>query len=348
MLFSFLVPVYNTSKYLDQCMKSLLCQKGADFEIVLIDDGSTDESSEMCDRYVQDYPHIVRVVHKENEGLLLTRRRGFKEARGDWFICVDSDDYVNSNLLESVVEAIKKYSPDMVMYNFEYVTDEGLKSSSRLHIKNESVYVGAEKTFMYSQKLLSDDVNNIWSKAIKRDILDIDRDYSTCGLRNMCEDAIQVLPLFTNSQKIVYLQDALYCYRKGQNSITAVTTYNNWMAMKTCFLITEEYLDIWSVSQELRQKFYTHNCEVLSNFVRWLFAQSQNQLEETPENVINTISKSDAFERCINNYNKAYAKTKYLRFSVPIIMKLVEKGRIRLLKCILRLEEVFYRLRSRL
>ena len=330
MLFSFLVPVYNTSKYLDQCMDSLLCQKGADFEIVLIDDGSTDNSGEICDRYANDYPHIVRVVHKENEGLLLTRRRGFKEAKGDWFICVDSDDYVNGDLLECIVLMINKHSPDMVMYNFEYVTDEGEKSKSRLKIADESIYEDNNKQFMYSQKLLSDDVNNIWSKAIKREILDIDKDYSFCGIRNMCEDAIQVLPLFTNSQKIVYLQKALYYYRKGQNSITAVTTYNNWMAMKTCFLITEEYLDIWSVSQELRQKFYTYNCEVLSNFVRWVF--KQKQIEETPESIINSISKSDGFERGINNYNKAYAKTKYLRFSVPIIMRLVKKEKVKALR----------------
>ena len=121
MLFSFIVPVYNTSQYLERCIKSILCQKGADFEILLIDDGSTDNSGEMCDQYAKQYPDIVRVIHKENEGLLLTRRRGFREAKGDWFINVDSDDYIAPDLLESVVSAINRYHPDMVMYNFQFL-----------------------------------------------------------------------------------------------------------------------------------------------------------------------------------------------------------------------------------
>ena len=327
MLFSFLVPVYNTSKYLDQCMDSLLCQKGADFEIVLINDGSTDNSGEICDRYANDYPHIVRVVHKENEGLLLTRRRGFKEAKGDWFICVDSDDYISDDLLLSVATAIDEFSPDMVMYNFQYFNDSGELSKSRLDIENKSVYAGEQKQNIYKYRLLTDDVNSLCCKALKREIVDIDADYSNCGIRNMCEDAVQVLPLFTNANKIVYLSAPLYYYRKGQSAITHSRTYSSWMATKICFLITEEYLDSWDVSKELRQKFYTYNCEVLSNFVRWVF--KQKQIEETPESIINSISKSNGFERCINNYNKAYAKTKYLKFSVPKILKYIKKKDIK-------------------
>ena len=91
MLFSVCIPVYNTSKYLDECLASVLCQTEKDYEIVLVDDGSTDGSGALCDRYAARYPHI-RVIHKENEGLMMTRRRGFQEALGDYFICLDSDD----------------------------------------------------------------------------------------------------------------------------------------------------------------------------------------------------------------------------------------------------------------
>lgn len=332
MFFSFIIPVYNTSKYLDKCMESLLCQKGADYEIVLLNDGSTDSSGEICDDYAKKYPDIVRVVHKENEGLLMTRRRGFKEAKGDWFICIDSDDYVNSDLLESVTETIKKHLPDMVMYNFEYVTDEGIKSKSRLNIADNSVYIGEEKSFVYSKKLLSDDINNIWSKAIKRDILDIDYDYSTIGIRNMCEDAIQVLPLFTNAEKIVYLQKPLYYYRKGQDSITANRTYSSWIASKICFLETEKYLDIWNVEYVTRHKFYTHYVEHLANFLRWAFSQSEDKLEKSIDEIIHTINTHASFKKCMEMYDKKYAKTSYLRLSVPIIMRSVIKENVIALK----------------
>lgn len=340
MLFSFIVPVYNTSKYLEKCIESLLCQQGADYEIVLVDDGSTDGSSEICDSYAQKYPDTVRVIHKENEGLLLTRRRGFNEAEGDWFICVDSDDYVSGNLLESVVNAVNRFSPDMVMYNFEYITDEGVKAKSRLGFPNESVYQEENKLYIYEQKLLTNNINTMWSKAIKREILDIDCDYSQSGIRSICEDEIQVLPLFTNAQKIVYLDSPLYFYRKGQDSITAVCTYENWRASLICFLKTEEYLVKWKVPDELRKRFYTHSAETLSNFLQWVFFSKESELEKSPAEIVRYISVHPAFKRCTDMYDKSYASTRYLKFRLPRIIKYVKKQRVKTLRRYFRIEKI--------
>ena len=339
MLFSFIVPVYNTSKYLEQCIESILCQKGADFEILLVDDGSTDNSGEMCDVYAEKHPDIVRVIHKANQGLLLTRRRGFQEAKGDWFINVDSDDYISQNLLLSIVNIIDNYQPDMVMYNFAYFNESGEISKSRLTLKNESVFEGEKKQEIYAERLLTDDINSVCFKALKREIVDIDADYSTCGIRNMCEDAVQVLPLFTNAKKIVYMETPLYYYRKGQGSITAARTYENWLASKTCFLLTETYLDKWNVSKELKQRFYTHNTEVLSNFLRWAFSQPEGGLPKTLNEILRLINTHPSFINCTKKYNKAYAQTLYLRLCVPKIIKYVQKENVKGLKHFFSLEK---------
>ena len=333
MLFSFIVPVYNTSKQLDQCLKSLLCQKGADFEILLVDDGSSDNSGVTCDRYAKEYPDKVRVIHKENEGLLLTRRRGFKEALGDWFICVDSDDYISPNLLENVVRTIEKYHPDMVMYNYSYFFDDSTFEKSKLSIPDESVFEGETKQQVYAKRLLTNDVNSMCMKALKREIVDIDTDYSDCGIRNMCEDAVQVLPLFTKAQKIVYLNTPLYYYRKGHGSnITTARSYDSWLASKTCFLMTEEYLEIWSVSEELKQRFYTGYLELLSNFLRWAFSQQEDGLPKSQNEILHLINTHPSFSACTRMYNKAYAKTSYLRLCVPRIIKYVQKENVNGLK----------------
>ncbi len=331
MLFSFIVPVYNTSKYLSECIESLLCQKGADFEIVLIDDGSTDGSGEICDGYAQKNPDTVRVIHKENEGLLLTRRRGFKEAEGDWFICVDSDDAASEDLLESVADAVSRFSPDMVMYNFEYVSGDGQKTKSRLSIPNESVFQGDNKLYIYEQMLLTNNINSVCLKAIKRGILDIDRDYSRCGIRNTCEDEIQTLPLFTNAQKIVFLDTPLYLYRKRQDSITSVSTYEKWKASLICFLKTEEYLDKWKVPDELKKRFYTHSVETLSNFLQWVFFSREPELEKPRAEIVRSVSVHPAFKRCAEMYDKSCASTKYLKFRIPKIINLVKKQKVRTL-----------------
>ena len=176
MFFSVLVPVYNTSEYLAECMDSILSQSFRDFEVVLLDDGSTDNSGQLCDEYAQKDDR-VRVIHKQNEGLMMTRRRGFKEAKGDYFICVDSDDYIAPNLLESVVKAIDRYEPDMVMYNFQYFSDSGEVFPSRLRIENETVFSAENKEKVYAYRLLTDDINSLCMKALNREIVDIDADY---------------------------------------------------------------------------------------------------------------------------------------------------------------------------
>ena len=333
MKFSFIVPVYNTNKYLDQCVKSLLVQKGADFEILLVDDGSTDNSGEMCDKFAEKYPKTVRVIHKANEGLLLTRRRGFKEAKGDWFINVDSDDYISPNLLENAVRTIEKYHSDMVMYNYSYFFDDGTFEKSKLSLPDESVFEGETKQQVYAKRLLTNDVNSMCMKALKREIVDIDTDYSNCGIRNMCEDAVQVLPLFTKAQKIVYLDTPLYYYRKGHGSnITTARSYDSWLASKTCFLMTEKYLDVWNVSNELKQRFYTGYLELLSNFLRWDFSQPEDDLPKSLTEILHLINTHPSFSNCTRMYDKAYAKTSYLKFCLPKIIKYVQKENVNGLK----------------
>ena len=263
--------------------------------------------------------------------MLLTRRRGFKEAEGDWFICVDSDDCARKDLLESVADAVSRLSPDMVMYNFEYVTDDGQKAKSRLNIPNESVFQGDNKLFIYEQMLLTNNINSVCFKAIKRRILDIDRDYSQCGIRNTCEDEIQALPLFTNAQKIVFLDSPLYSYRKRQDSITSVSTYEKWKASLICFLKTEEYLDKWKVPDELKKRFYTHSIETLSNFFQWVFFSREPELEKSRAEIVRSVSVNPAFRRCVEMYDKSCASTKYLKFRIPIIIKLVKKQKVRTL-----------------
>lgn len=332
MLFSFIVPVYNTSKYLNRCIESILCQKGADYEILLVDDGSTDNSGKLCDHYAKQFPDIVRVIHKENEGLLLTRRRGLREAKGDWFINVDSDDYIAPDLLESVVSAIDRYHPDMVMYNFQYFTDAGEITSSKLKIPNESVFNTDNKEQVYAYRLLSNDINSMCMKALKREIVDIDTDYHDCGIRNMCEDAVQVLPLLTNAQTIIFLDSPFYQYRKGEDNITSGRTYESWMASKACFLMTERYLDIWNIPKSLRHRFYTNYVELLSDFIRWVITQPEEKFPKSLDTIIHKVSIHPAFQRCMNMYQKQHAKTTYLKFSVPIIMRYVQKENVKGLK----------------
>lgn len=131
MLFSIVVPVYNVEKYLDECINSIIEQSKAidnDLEVLLIDDGSTDNSGSICDSYENKYPDLIRVFHKENQGLLATRRYGFKKVSGEYIVNCDSDDLLEPGMLLKLKNVINKYTePDVILFNYNYMVGDSKK-----------------------------------------------------------------------------------------------------------------------------------------------------------------------------------------------------------------------------
>lgn len=336
MLFSFLVPVYNVEKYLARCIDSLLVQKGADFEIVLLDDGSTDSSGAICDRYAAQYPGIVRVIHKENEGSFFTRRRGFREARGDWFICVDSDDYAAPELLESVMEAIEKHPGcDMVMYNHCYVDNQGVVTPSKFSLPEDIVYSGENKQRLYAARLTTTGANSMCLRAVHRDIVDMEADYRGCGIRNMCDDALQVLPLYTNAKKTIYIDQPLYFYRKGNVSITGQTTMNNWRAIHRSFVLEQPYAERWQIPDTVSRRRYTLQMENICNCVRWLY---KNKSAADIPDLVQKMTEEAMFQECLEHYDIQCASSRYSAISMPVIAYAVKRQSFGFLRCYFKLE----------
>ena len=121
-LISFIIPVYNVEKYLAQCIESVLVQSHDNIEIILVDDGSTDKSGEICDNFSKT-DNRVRVIHQENRGASAARNAGLGIAKGNYIAFIDSDDYVSPSMAEKLLDAISKTDSDLAMCNFAY-TDE--------------------------------------------------------------------------------------------------------------------------------------------------------------------------------------------------------------------------------
>ena len=118
-VFSIIVPVYNVGLYLERCIESILKQSFDDYEVILVDDGSTDNSSAICDLYSELDPRVA-VIHKTNGGLSDARNSGLKIAKGAYICFIDSDDYVNKNLLQTAFFYLTKYDVDS--FRFSYST----------------------------------------------------------------------------------------------------------------------------------------------------------------------------------------------------------------------------------
>ncbi len=223
MKFSILVPVYNVEKYLEQCVDSLLNQtyKG-EYEIILVDDGSTDSSGNICDKYAKNNPDKIKVVHKENEGLVSARQAGIKIANGEFSLFVDSDDYVENNLLETVNDCINRNdNPDMVIYSFRYYSNGKTTERKATLTTNETVFTKDNKKELYEALISTTFITSLWTKATKTEILKKDpTDYRLFYDKNMAEDLFRSIHLLTDAEKIVYINEPLYNYRTNENSIS--------------------------------------------------------------------------------------------------------------------------------
>ena len=131
---SIIVPVYNVEKYLEKCIKSILNQTFTDFELILVNDGSTDKSGVICDNYKNIDDRII-VIHKKNEGLSSARNSGLDIAKGRYIGFVDSDDYINNDMYHKLYEALIKNNSDISICKFVKVYDD-----SEMKFSNNDLY----------------------------------------------------------------------------------------------------------------------------------------------------------------------------------------------------------------
>ncbi len=255
MKFSILVPVYNVEKYLEQCVESLLNQtyKG-DYEIILVDDGSTDSSGKICDKYEENNPQKIKVVHKENEGLVSARQVGIEVAIGEYSLFADSDDFVENNLLEIVNDCINRNNtPDMVIYSFQYYSNGKTTERKNTLIADETTFTKDNKKELYEALISTTFITSLWTKALKTEILKKDpTDYSLYYDKNMAEDWFRSIHLLTAAQKIVYINKPLYNYRTNETSISRSFHLETIEKKNSLYVYDrlKEYLPVWGMDDE--------------------------------------------------------------------------------------------------
>ena len=260
MKFSILVPVYNVEKYLNQCVESLLNQTYKDeYEIILVDDGSTDSSGLICDKYQKNTPDKIKVIHKKNEGLVSARQAGIEIANGEFSLFVDSDDFVEANLLETVNNCIERNNkPDMVIYSFRYYTNGKTIERKNTLSENELVFSNDNKTILYEALISTTFINSLWTKALKTEILKNDpTNYSLYYDKNMAEDTFRSIHLLTASERIIYINEPLYYYRTNEVSISRSFRSETISKKNTLYVYERflEYLQKWNMDTiEHRQK----------------------------------------------------------------------------------------------
>lgn len=208
---SIIVPVYNVEKYLKRCVDSILNQTFKDFELILVDDGSTDTSGEICDEY-SGIDNRVVVVHKKNGGLSNARNNGIDMASGEYLGFIDSDDYIEKDMYEVLYNDITKNNADIAicgMYDvYGGVPIENKNTIDKCVLDN----ITAFKLTLESKILSVSAVNKLYKKSLFKEL--------RYPEGKTYEDAYLTPIILFNSQKIAYNPLPKYYYVHGENSIT--------------------------------------------------------------------------------------------------------------------------------
>ena len=222
MLFSVIVPIYNIEKYIKRCIDSVLSQSFTDFELILVDDGSPDNCGAICDEYAKKDERI-KVIHKENGGLVSARQAGIKVAKGDYVFHLDGDDSILPDALQSAHNIIIETNADIVSFSYNLSIDNEIRDKVE-DLVCEGLYNKTEIEEKIFPKLLSDkDMNHIfyflWGKAIKRDLA-TKHQMGVNPAISLGEDLSCIVPCYLEAETVYMSKKAIYLYTIRNDSIS--------------------------------------------------------------------------------------------------------------------------------
>lgn len=213
-MISVIIPVYNVEKYLRRCVNSVLNQTYSNLEIILVDDGSTDNSGAICDELSNEDNRII-VIHQKNAGLSMARNRALDISKGEYIVFVDSDDFIDEEMYESMLKKMQFYDADMVMCSYtKWLEDE--KRSVQSNVVCEENVLNKENLFEMSFCAeYSIIIPVAWNKLYKRKLWN-DLRYPKGKYH---EDEYVIHYLLDKCQRVVLMKESFYNYSIRRNSI---------------------------------------------------------------------------------------------------------------------------------
>lgn len=245
-LLSVIVPVYNTHRYLERCIESLSRQTYRNLEIILIDDGSTDDSPAACDAFAAAMEN-VRVLHKKNAGLGFARNSGLDLAAGEYVAFVDSDDYVEDNMYQRLMEECKRVNADAVFCEHTFIRNDGIgvpmKSSMEAGVYSGRQILRAMMGADPEARLDFDFNMSAWMGIYSRNVLEAAALRFSSERKVISEDFLFNMQFLQKAETVAYIKDCLYCYCENTGSLTRRYIQNRLSKEKDLYGMVRELLE---------------------------------------------------------------------------------------------------------
>ena len=256
-LISIIAIVYNTSKYLSDCLESLINQTYRNIEIIVVNDGSTDNSEQIINKYLKIDNRVKFINRKENKGTMYTRKEGYHNSNGKYVTFIDSDDMLELNAIEKMYNVIKENNANIVKCNFSKLINNKKINDCKFEKNCFFIKENFEPDF-YDLLYKTINLNSMCGMLIKKTMLsDIDKVNSSMIYG---EDLTNNLYLYNKIDSITIITDCLYIYRQNMNSITYAINEKRVVkkledAIKTYYAMYE-FVDKYNIKDKNKYKIY--------------------------------------------------------------------------------------------
>lgn len=296
---SVIVPVYNTEKYIERCIRSILAQTYSNLEVICVDDGSTDRSGTILDE-ISEKDRRLHVIHNEKSGVGVSRNIAMQVATGDYYGFVDSDDYIAADMYSKLVEALEKYEVDIVTCNYYFDCGGIIEiAKNQKKVPNKPMKMKDFWQYVWERDVYRGVANYLWTKLFKKELIKdkngtliekFESDFSGTDIVYNVKVGIQ-------AREILYIDEPLYYYTQREESIV----HDSLNQVKTLSWAEayEKIIDIYvgeSITQEIIEKvqrMYVYRCGKLL----------EEAIRQGDTNIITDLKKK------INKYFPVYVKT---------------------------------------
>lgn len=332
---SVVVAIYNVEKYVKKCVESLIDQSADDYEIILVDDGSTDSSGKIIDSYL-NYENI-RIIHQKNKGVSVARNTGIENSNGEWLTFVDGDDYVEKNFINKILKSIDEFDTDMLVFNYNAFFDENNKFKCRTVPFDQDQYISDDKDLfqkrMISQYYKGGDKNTVvssgttWCKVIRNNIINNNKIRFKPGLLK-AQDTVFWLNTTEHVNRIYYLNENLYNYRLSAGSISSGKKYIKNSIEEFSNLINEyeKFIDNFKKDDSFIDAFNLRCIQVLMwNIDHNFFNKKNNEDFNKKIKLFRDFIKIKEYKNAINSVS-----LDYLPKRLQVMMYFVKRKRLKL------------------
>lgn len=291
-LVSVIVPIYNTKNFLAECIDSILKQTYKNIQIILVDDGSTDGSLEICKAYIEKDERIM-FIQNSHSGLVEARKAGVEQAKGEYCIFVDSDDWIAENLLESVMTLIDNGSVDIVNYNMESVNGK-IRNRWKYTI-TDGVYEGKQLEKIYSKMMFDFEkskpgiIQSLCTKLIKKNILK-ESIKNVDSRITLGEDAAVVYNAILIAEKMVVTNESYYFYRNHDSSMMASKDIDIFHKIFYFQQYMQKMFSEYDKKYQLEEQLKAYLVSFIEKGIKDNFSISLQNLYHIPSNILRKLN----------------------------------------------------------